>query len=102
MAVSKWASWKARYGRVNEHNAWIPRDFWLQDWEKAAIIAFYQDHPPEGYRRLTYMMLDANIVAVSASSVYRVLKQAGLLRSGVAKPSKKGRGFHQPETAHQH
>lgn len=27
---SKWASWKARYGRVNEHNAWIPRDFRLQ------------------------------------------------------------------------
>ena len=47
-------------------------------------------------------MLDANIVAVSASSVYRVLKQAGLLHSAAAKPSKKGRGFHQPETAHQH
>lgn len=99
---SKWATWKARYGRVNEHHAWIPRDFWLEAWEQAAIIAFYQDHPLEGYRRLTYMMLDADIVAVSPSSVYRVLKQAGLLRAWAPKPSKKGRGFHPPETAHQH
>ena len=102
LSRTKWASWKARYGRVNEHNAWIPRDFWLQDWEKAAIIAFYQAHPLEGYRRLTYMMLDADIVAVSASSVYRVLKQVGLLQSWAPKPSKKGRGFAQPETPHQH
>ena len=81
LSRSQWATWKARYGRVNEHNAWIPRDFWLEEWEKAAIIAFYQDHPLEGYRRLTYMMLDADIVAVSPASVYRVLKQAGLLRA---------------------
>ena len=99
---SKFATWKVRYGRVNEHNAWIPRDFWLEDWEKQAIIAFYQDHPLEGYRRLTYMMLDADLVAVSPTSVYRVLKAAGLLRAWAPKPSKKGRGFHQPETPHQH
>jgi putative transposase len=99
---SKFADWKARYGRVNEHNAWTPRDFWLEDWEKQAIIAFYQDHPLEGYRRLTYMMLDADIVAVSPTSVYRVLKQAGLLRAWAPKPSKKGRGFQQPEAPHQH
>lgn len=48
------------------------------------------------------MMRDADIVAVSASSVYRVLKQAGLRQTGTAKPSKKGRGFHPPERLHQH
>ena len=31
---SKFYDWKKRYGKVNEHNAWIPRDFWLEDWEK--------------------------------------------------------------------
>src|SRR5262249_7598027 len=36
-------------------------------------------NPLEGYRRLTFMMLDADIVAVSPSSVWRVLSQAGLL-----------------------
>ncbi|MBF8277621.1 MAG: yi5B, partial [Candidatus Brocadiaceae bacterium] len=39
-----------------------------------------EEYPLEGYRRLTFMMLDANIVAVSPSSVYRVLVNAGLMR----------------------
>ena len=76
---SKYYQWKDRYGKVNEHNAWVPRDHWLEDWEKQAIIAYQQAHPLEGYRRLTYMMMDADIVAVSPASVYRVLKKAGLL-----------------------
>jgi hypothetical protein len=33
----------------------------------------------EGYRRMTFMMLDEDIVAVSPPSVYRVLSTAGLL-----------------------
>jgi putative transposase len=37
-------------------------------------------NPLEGYRRLTFMMLYADIVAVSPSSVWRVLGQAGLLK----------------------
>ena len=64
--------WRERYGKVNEHNGWIPRDHWLEDWEKKAIVDYYTEHPLEGYRRLTYMMLDADVVAVSPSSVYRV------------------------------
>lgn len=48
------------------------------------------------------MMLDASVVAVSATSVYRVLKQAGLLRRFAGKPSRKGQGFDQPTRAHQH
>jgi putative transposase len=35
---SKFYDWRERYGRVNEHNGWVPRDFWLQPWEKQAII----------------------------------------------------------------
>jgi putative transposase len=51
---------------------------------------------------LTYMMLDADVVAVSASSVYRVLKGAGLLGRFRGKPSSKGKGFHQPSRPHRH
>jgi len=40
------------------------------------------------YRRLTFM-LDQDVVAASASSVYRVLKTAGLLRRYHGKPSKR-------------
>ena len=48
------------------------------------------------------MMLDADIVAVSPTSVWRVLGQAGLLSKWNGKPSKKGTGFEQPLAAHQH
>jgi transposase InsO family protein len=99
---SKYYQWKARYGKVNEHNAWVPRDHWLEEWEKQAIVAFHQEYPLEGYRRLTYMMLDADIVAVSPSSVYRVLRAAGLLGRWNPKPSSKGTGFVQPLGPHEH
>jgi len=102
MHRSKYYDWASRYGEVNEHNAWIPRDFWLADWEKQAIIAYYHDHPLEGYRRLTYMMMDDDIVAVSPSSVYRVLSGAGLLSRWNHKASKKGTGFQQPLKGHEH
>jgi len=102
IARSKYYYWRDRYGKVNEHNAWIPRDFWLDDWEKQAIIAYYLDHPLEGYRRLTYMMIDDDIVAVSPSSVYRVLKNADLLNRWNRKASKKGDGFTQPLKPHEH
>ena len=99
---SKYNDWRVRYGKVNVHNSLIPRDFWLADWEKEAIIKYYQEHPLEGYRRLTYMMMDADIVAVSPSSVYRVLKNAGLIGDKKQKPSKKGTGFQQPIGPHKH
>ena len=95
-------NWKQRYGKVNEHNGWIPRDHWLEDWEKRAILDFYWEHPLDGYRRLTYKMLDANVVAVSASSVYRVLKAAGVIDRHNMRPSRKGKGFHHPSRPHRH
>ena len=30
VTVSKFYNWRQRYGRVNEHNGWVPRDFWLE------------------------------------------------------------------------
>ena len=47
-------------------------------------------------------MLDADIAAVSPSSVWRVLHRAGLLRQWNGKQSKKGTGFQQPPEPHQH
>ena len=88
--------------KVNEHNALVPRDAWLTLSERQAIVDYYRDHPLEGYRRLTYMMMDEDIVAVSPSSVYRVLTNAGLLRRWNGKPSKKGTGFIQPLKPHEH
>ena len=100
--AGKFYDWRERYGKANEHNAWVPRDFWLEEWEKKAIVDFHQQNPLEGYRRLTFMMLDRDIVAVSPSSVWRVLGQAGLLAKWNGQPSKKGTGFAQPPAAHEH
>ena len=99
---SKFHDGRRRYGKVNEHNAWIPRDWWLEDWEKQAIIRFSLEYPLEGYRRLAFMMLDRDVAAVSPSSVYRVLKTAGRIGRSTNKPSKKGTGFHQPRQPHEH
>jgi putative transposase len=89
-------------GTPNQHSATVPRDFWLDDWEKSAIIAFHDLQPLEEYRRLTYLMLDTNVAAVSRSSVYRVLKAVGKVGRRWAKSSKKGRGFEQPAYPHEH
>ena len=48
------------------------------------------------------MMLYADVVAVSPSSIWRVLQRAGLLSRWRRKPSRKGTGFEQPPHAHQH
>jgi hypothetical protein len=74
---SKYYHWKTRYGKVNSHNGTVSRDHWLEEWESEAIVKFWYKNPLEGYRRCTYMMMDQDIVAVSPSSVYRVLSKAG-------------------------
>lgn len=102
MGTSKYHQWKDRYGKANEHNGQVPRDWWLEEWEKRAILDFHDRHPLDGYRRLTFMMLDDDVVAVSPATVYRVLKAAGRLDRWNGKVSKKGTGFVQPLGPHQH
>ena len=79
LSSRKFRDWRSRYGKANEHNGQVPRDHWLEGWEKEAIVNFFHRYPLEGYRRLTFMMLDQDVVAASPATVYRVLKQAGLL-----------------------
>lgn len=102
LARGKFFSWRKRYGKANEHNRLVPRDHWLEAWERQAILDFHERFPLEGYRRLTFMMLDQDVVAVSPSSVYRVLSQAGRLDRWNRRPSKKGTGFQQPVQPHEH
>jgi putative transposase len=103
IGMSKFYSWHDRYGKDNDHNGKMPRDFWLQEWEKTSIIDFYRTHSTEGYRRISYMMLDKGLVAVSPATTYRVLSNAGLLkRWNDKKTSAKGSGFTQPLKPHEH
>jgi transposase InsO family protein len=102
LSSRKFRDWRGRYGKANEHNHLVPRDHWLEKWEKEAIVKFFHEYPLEGYRRLCFMMLDRDIVAVSPASVYRVLKAEGLLANRWNKPSRKGTGFVQPLAPHEH
>ena len=47
-------------------------------------------------------MLDEGVVAVSPTTVWRVLNKAGLLKRWNKKTSSKGNGFNQPTRPHQH
>src|SRR5206468_9942866 len=96
LGASKYFDWKRRYGKANEHNAKVPRDHWLEAWEHEAIVDFARAHLRDGHRRLAFMMLAQDVVAVSPASVYRVLGKAGLLKPWNGAPSKKGTGLVQP------
>jgi putative transposase len=102
LGMSKFYSWRKRYGKDNDHNGKIPRDYWVQDWEKEKVIGFYHEHQQDGYRRVSYMMLDLGLVAVSPATTYRILSNAGLLKRWNDKPSSKGKGFVQPLKPHEH
>lgn len=103
LSSSKYYTWSSRHGLPNNHNGMIPKSNWLLDWEKEAIVQYAKDHTGEGYRRLTYMMMDEDVVAASPTAVYRVLRQNGLLNKwNLTKKSSKGRGFEQPTGQHLH
>ena len=71
--------------------------------EESAVIAFRAEHREVGYRKLTWMMNDAGVAALSEPSVYQALKRHDLL--GPATP---GRGEaaseyqHKPTHVHEH
>lgn len=102
LGPSKYFDWRNRYGKANEHNHLVPRDHWLTAAERAAIVEFASAHLDDGYRRVTYMMMDQDIVAASPATVYRVLSGAGLLQRWNRTPSSKGTGFVQPLAPHEH
>ena len=75
----------------------------MLEWEKQKILDFQLLYPDVGYRRLTYMLIDADVVAVSPASVWRVLGDAGRMRKAAPPGStKKGTGFEQPFAVHEH
>src|SRR5438046_2088714 len=84
LAASKWHNWKHRYGKANEHNAWVPRDHWLEPAEKQAILDFHDRFPLEGYRRLTFMMIDADSAVCSPRE--RLPRPQGRRPAGEAQP----------------
>lgn len=100
VARAKFARWAGSYGAVPTPHGPVPREHWLTQAERDGILAFHEQHPLTDYRQLTFMLLDAGDVAVSPTSVCRVLSAAGRLDRWTRTPSKKGTGFEQPTQAH--
>jgi len=101
--MSKYQEWSKRFGYSNCHNGHNPRNWWILTEEKSAILEYCRERIGDGYRRLTYQMIDDDIAAVSPSTVYRILKSNGLLYQwNPVKPSSKGNGFKQPTAPNEH
>jgi hypothetical protein len=72
---STWQEWQERKGAETRHNGNLPKYHWLTPWEQDAIVGYCRGRLEQGYRRLTCLMIDENIVAVSCSAVYGVLRK---------------------------
>jgi len=102
ISPGKFYDWQKRVNMPNRHNGLIPKAHWLLPWERDAIVNYAREHEDDGYRRLCYQMIDDDVVYVSPSSVYRVLKGAGLpMKFLPSEPSDKGKGYTQPTRPHQ-
>ena len=100
---SRYYEWKRRKNMPNQHNHTIPKSHWILDEEKEGIIHFCKERiKEEGYKRLTYQMIDSNIAFVSESTTYRILKQAECVEKKSDRTSSKGKGFKQPLRVHEH
>src|SRR5579862_9119105 len=58
VTASKFYDWRERYGCVNEHNGWVPRDFWLEPWEKEGIIGFHLQNQPHHHWHIDVSYID--------------------------------------------
>jgi transposase InsO family protein len=69
--------------------------------EIEATIKFALENPKEGYRRLSYMMIDEDIACLTPSSVYRILSDRDLLCRYKKYEKSTGRYDFKPTRPHQ-
>ena len=93
--------WLSRRGEETKHNGHIPRDHWVTPGETEAIINYCEDKMEYGYRTLCWMMVDANIAALSPATVYNVLKRSGLTKKWAETAEESKKGFDQPKAVHE-
>lgn len=67
----------------------------LLESERKKILDYALAHPEVRHRELAWKMLDENVVGVSASSVYRVLREANLVCRW--KPPRRAKGSAKPD-----
>lgn len=100
LSPSKFSKWKR--GAQSEQKKVIPEKHCSTPEEREKVFEFKREHM-RGYRYLTWLMIDWNIVTLSPSTVYRNLKKAGLNRIWTNPPGEpKKKGFDQPTKPHEH
>jgi putative transposase len=81
LARSTYRTWVARAGceALADRRPAAPALDAILPAETAAVLDYALAHPKDGYRRLTWQMIDADVAYLSPSSVYRILSDADLL-----------------------
>lgn len=89
-------------GKAARSPATTPKSHHITPEERAAVIAFAREHKELGHKRLTYAMADAGVAAVRPTTVYEILKEAGLIgRWKQPEITAHKTGFDQPLCAHE-
>lgn len=70
--------------------------------EIEAVKMFRCLYPDEGYRKLTWMMVDQNIVYIPETTIYRLLKRLGMLSMGIAGDKADKEYANKPKYVHHH
>jgi len=89
-------------GKVARPPATTPKAHHITPDERAAVIAFAREHQELGHKRLSYAMADAGVAAVRPTTVYQILKEAGLIgRWKQPAITAHKTGFDQPSLPHE-
>lgn len=99
---STYFDWARTGGKSERPVPTCPKSHCITPEERQAVITFANKHREEGYRKLTYMMLDAGVAALRPSTVYNILREADLIgRWKVPATSAHKKGFDQPDQPHE-
>jgi len=96
---STWAEWRARSGVETRRVRKVPGPCRITPEESRAVLDFCRKNADgmRGYRYLARRMSDENVAQVRPSSVYNIMRRAGLFaRRPSSSPKQAGRGFEQP------
>jgi putative transposase len=98
---SVYYDWVGRGGRLEDRKApGFLLDKPLEE-EVAAVVAYALEHTREGYRRLTWMMVDEDVAYLSPATVYRLLSEKDLLCRWKPKGSGSGQKPKAPQRPHE-
>jgi len=96
----RWRSQQARGNLADHYRGPVNIDAALES-EVQAVVDYALKNTKEGYRRLSYMMIDDDVAYLSPSSVYRILSDKNLLNRWKISGKSKGHYNFKPTAPHQ-